>query len=328
MELSKDLMIKLYTNMVRIRKCDEKIIERLFEGKLITFYHSCQGQEAPGTALGAALNVDDYLYYNHRGHGLPKVLPKGMSLKPFIAEHYGRATGAANGFAGFHNCDPEIGILGMGGMVGGESTLAAGTALACQMRGKKQVTALIFGDGATGRGPFHEAMLMSATWKLPLVWCIENNRYQQWTCLSVTHPKEDLADFAHGYGIPSAVVDGQDVMACYEALLPAIERAREGKGPSFLEFKTYRYRPHVEGFPDFSVQAEGGMRPESEVEEWKERDPIKLFKDALLERGILTDADVERIDQDVTAEIEEADRFSSESPWPDPKDLDKALYAD
>ncbi|UCF91605.1 MAG: thiamine pyrophosphate-dependent dehydrogenase E1 component subunit alpha [Desulfobacterales bacterium] len=328
MELSKELLIDLYTTMVRIRRCDEKVIECLFAGKLITFYHSCQGQEAPGTALGRSLRKDDYLYYNHRGHGLPKVLPKGMSPKTFIAEHYGRATGAAKGYAGFHNCDIEIGIPGMGGMVGGEATLAAGTALACKLRGKGQVTANMFGDGATGRGPFHEAMLMSATWKLPLIWCVENNRYQQWTCISLTHPKEDLADFAHGYGIPSAVVDGQDVIACYEALQPAIERARAGKGPTLLEFKTYRFRPHVEGFPDFSVQCEGGCRPEFEVEEWKKRDPIKLMEATLLEKGVLTEADIERIHREATEEMEEADRFSADSPWPDPKGLDQALYAD
>ncbi len=327
MELTKDLMTDLYTTMVRIRKCDEKVIECLSQGKLITFFHSAQGQEAPGTALGLSLRKDDYLYYNHRGHGLPKVLSKGMDPKLFIAEHYGRATGTANGFAGFHNCDMENGIPGMGGMVGGDACLAAGTALACMMRGKGQVTANIFGDGATARGPFHEAMLMSATWKLPIVWCIENNRYQMWTNLNVTHPKEDLADFAHGYGIPSAIVDGQDVIACYEALQPAIERARAGKGPTLLEFKTFRFRPHVEGAPDFSVQAEGGLRSESEVEEWKKRDPIDLFRKTLFEKGVLTQADIDRIDREAVAEMEEACRFAEKSPWPDPNDFDKALYA-
>ena len=328
MEISRDLMMDFYTTMVRIRACDEKVIEKLYEGKLITFFHSCQGQEAPGTALGRSLNKDDYLYYNHRGHGLPKVLPKGLSVNAFVAEHYGRATGAAKGFAGFHNCDIDIGIPGMGGMVGGEATLAAGTALACKMRGKGQMTAIMFGDGATGRGPFHEALLMSATWKLPLVWCIENNLYQQWTCTTVSHPIDDLADFAHGYGMPSAIVDGQDVIACYEALQPAIQRAREGKGPTLLEFKTYRYRPHVEGFPDFSVQCEGGCRPVSEVEEWKKRDPIDLFEKVLLDKGVLKPADIEKIRKDADEEMEEACRFSENSPWPDPKDFDHALYSD
>jgi acetoin:2,6-dichlorophenolindophenol oxidoreductase subunit alpha len=328
MEISKEALRKLYTEMVRVRALDQKTIDCLFAGKLRTFFHSAQGQEAPGVALCAHLRQDDYVFYNHRGHGLNKCLPKGMPAKEILAEHFGKAGGGGRGFAGFHYSDMEKGLPGMGGMVGGETTLAAGVGIACQMRGRGQVVACCFGDGATGRGPLHEAMLMASAWKLPVIWFCENNLYAQWTCLTVSHPKEDLADFAHGYDIPSAVVDGQDVIAVYEAVGPAVERARAGKGPSFLEIKTYRYRPHAEGFPDFSVQCEGGVRPQQEVDSWMQRDPIDTYRKKLLEKGVLTEEDVQRIDGEAAAEMEEAERFSAESPWPDPKDFDKALYAD
>ncbi len=328
MEVSKELMVKLYTDMVRIRKLDEKHVEGVYAGKILTFFHSGQGQEAPGPALVAHLRKDDIIFYSHRSHGINKCLPKGMTAKEILAEHYGKATGGAGGFAGFHYADPNLGVLGMGGTVGGEFTLAAGAAIACQLRGKGQVVVNCFGDGSTGRGTFHEAMLMAATGKLPLIWFCENNLYQQFVCTRKTHPKEDLADFAPGYGIPSMIVDGQDVLAVYEAVQPAIQMAREGKGPTFLEVKTYRYRSHVEGRADYSVQEEGGVRPAAELEAWKKRDPIKLFEKVLLEKKILTQADFDRIDREANAEMEEAEKFSVESPYPDPANLSKALYAD
>lgn len=328
MEVTKELMVKLYTDMVRVRKLDEKHVECVMAGKILTFFHSCQGQEAPGVAMCALLREDDYLFYTHRGHGIGKCLPRGMSAKELLAEHFGKATGASGGFAGFHYSDRKLGILGMGGTVAGEFTLAAGVGIACQLRGKGQIVVCNFGDGATGRGTFHEAMLMAATWKLPVIWFCENNLYQQFTYVGLTHPKKDLADFAFGYDIPSVIVDGQDVLAVYEALQPAIERARQGKGPSFLEIKTYRYRMHTEGRGDFSVTCPGGVRPRAEIEAWKKRDPVNLFRDKLLEKGILTEADVERIEQEATKEVEEAERFSEQSPYPDPAAMPGALYAD
>lgn len=328
MKVNKELMVKLYTDMVRSRKLDEKHIECLMAGKIRVFFHSGQGQEAPGAALCAHLREDDYLFYQHRSHGINKCLPRGMTAKELLAEHFGKATGGCYGFAGFHFADRKLGLLGMGGLVGGEFTLACGVGIVCKLRGKGQVVASNFGDGATGRGTFHEAMLMSATWKLPVIWFCENNRYQQFTSVSVTHPKENLADFAPGYGIPSAIVDGQDVMAVYEALKPAMERARAGEGPTFLEIKTYRYRGHSEGLPDYIVQSDGGVRSKEEVDSWKARDPIKLFGDRLLENRILTESDIERINREAKEEMEEAERFASESPYPNPKDMPKMLYTD
>jgi len=328
MELSKENMVKLYTDLVRVRKLDEKMIECLYAGKVLTFFHSGQGQEAAGVALNALLREDDYVFYHHRGHGISVCLPRGLSAKKILSEHFGKAAGGGCGFAGFHYSEIDLGIAGLGGMVGGELTLAAGAGIACRLRGKGQVVTSCFGDGATCRGTFHEAMILAATWKLPIIWICENNYYQAFSCLKLSHPKEDLADFAYGYGIPSAIVDGQDIMAVYEAVEPAIERARAGKGPTFLEVKTYRFRSHAEGMPDVSLQCEGGMRPPEEVESWKKRDPIKLFRDRLMELGLLTQSDVERIDRQATEEMVEAEQFAAECPYPDPAAFDKALYAE
>jgi pyruvate dehydrogenase E1 component alpha subunit len=328
MELSKDLLLKFYKDMVRIRKADERMLECLFAGKILTFYHSGQGQEAPGVGLCAALREDDYLYYSHRSHGINKLFPLGMSPKLFFAEHMGKATGGSRGFAGWHSPYLERGVFGEMGIVGGELTVAVGTALACQLNEKGQVVACCFGDGATGRGSFHEGMLMAAKWKLPIIWFCENNLYGQWTGVAVTHPRPDIAHFAHPYDIPSAIVDGQDVVAVYEAVQPAIERARKGEGPTLLEVKTYRYRMHSEGGRDASSGTLDGLRPKEEIEAWKKRDPIKLFEEKLLTKKILTKTNIERIEREIQEEVEAAVRFAEESPYPDPKDMDKYLYAE
>lgn len=349
MQMDKEVLLNLYANMVRVRSLDKKMIECLMAGKLVSFYHSCQGQEAPGVGLCELLNESDYIYYNHRGHGINKLLPKGLSAASMIAEHYGRSTGGARGFAGFHYCAPELGILGMGGMVGGEMTLAAGTALACQFRGEGQVVAACFGDGATGRGTMHEALLMSSKWKLPVVWFCENNEMAQFTSLNVTHSSVDVSSFATGHGIPSAIVDGQDVLAVYAAAKVAIDRARAGEGPTFLEVKTVRCKPHAEGLPDFSVmcsegsagcairetcryfsdQCGDGCRSKAEFQEMAARDPIAFLRDRLLAEGVIAEKDVARIEGAAQKEMEEAVQFSENSPmacW-EPGLFERTLYA-
>ncbi|TWJ17493.1 thiamine pyrophosphate-dependent dehydrogenase E1 component subunit alpha [Geobacter argillaceus] len=350
MHFDEELLRKLYVDMVRVRTLDKKMIECLMAGKLVSFYHSCQGQEAPGAGLCALLNDSDYIYYNHRGHGINKLLPKGMSAAKMLAEHYGRSTGGAKGFAGFHYCAPEIGIPGMGGMVGGELTLAAGTGLACQFRGEGQVVAVCFGDGATGRGTLHEAMLMAAKWKLPVIFFCENNDMAQFTTLNVTHSNTDVSAFATGHGIPATIVDGQDVLEVYAAVKVAVDRARAGEGPSFLEVKTARCKAHAEGLPDFSVIcseggercairdtcrffpdqcSEGGCRPRAAVKELVERDPIALLRGRLLGDGILTDEDLARIDREAQREMDEAAEFSERSPIAtyEPGLFERTLYA-
>ncbi len=325
MKLGKKELIKLYTNMVRVRKMDALCIQSLQSGKIQLFYHSCQGEEAVGVGACTFLNKDDYIYHTHRGHGILHALPKGIDPKAFIAEHYGKATGAAHGMAGFHCPAPEIGILGLSGTIGSVFPISAGWGLAAKKRGKKQVVVAFFGDGTSNRGTLHPSFNLASLWKLPIVWLCENNQYAQFMPITDAYAREDIADLAAGYNMPGVVVDGQDVIAVYEAVQAAVERAREGDGPSLIECKTYRYYGHTIGTRD---ESHAVRRSQEEIDTWKKRDPIKLFEEKLLEQNVLTQADIERIDREGAKEAEEADKFAMESPLPDPSILEKALYAD
>ena len=330
MELPKELLVKFYTDMVRVRKLDDLLIKGIQAGKVVSFYHSGLGQEAVGVAAVATLREDDYLFYNHRAHGTNKCLPRGMSAECLIAEHYGKVNGCCRGMGGIVASDMRLGIPGFPGTVGGYFTVAAGMATAAKMRGKGQVVLCGFGDGATGRGTLHTSMLMSANWKLPIVWLCENNGMGQWVPISIAYPIENVADLAFGYDIPSAIVDGQDVIAVYEAVSEAVKRARNGGGPTFLECKTYRYRGHSEGRPlDFQAGVPGKpVRDPEEIEAWKKRDPIDLFREKLLKQDVLNQTDIERIEHEATQEMEEAEKLAIESPIAGPEILERALYAD
>lgn len=326
MALDKEQKLKLYTNMVRIRKLDAFLVSAHFDKKLSgPFFHSQEGQEAIGVGVCTFLNDDDYVWYTHRGHGICEVVSKGLPVKQVVAEHFGKVTGSCRGLGFINTCSPDIGIFGMGGTVGGESTLAAGVALAAKLRNQNQVVACFIGDGAIGEGSVHTAMLMSANWKLPLIWICSNNGMSMWVPVDVAYPRENIADLAYGYNIPSDIVDGQDVCAVYDAAQTAIDRARSGGGPSFIEFKTCRYRAQVEGAPDLCMD---GVRSEEEVQRWKQRDPIKLFQEELCKEGILNQAEIDRINNEADTEMEEAEKFANESPFPEPKILQEALYAE
>ena len=325
MKLTNKQKITLYTNMVRVRKLDELLVQACADGRLVRpIFHSQQGQEAIGVGVCSFLRQDDYIWQCHRGHALCEVISKGLPAKSIIAEHYGKVTGSCRGLGFVSTCNMERGIFGLCGTVGGGSTLTAGVALAAKLRNKGQIVAGFFGDGATGEGSLHTALLMSANWELPVVWLCSNNGMAMWVPVNVAYPKENIADMAFGYGIPATIVDGQDVVAVYEATQAAIKRARAGEGPSFIEFKTCRFRAHVELHPD---NCQNGLRSEEEVNAWKKRDPIKLFREKLLKDGTLKQADIERIDNESRMEVEEADRFAMESPKPGPEILQDALYS-
>lgn len=323
MNITKEQKVKLYTNMVRVRKLDEYIVKAVQDGKLGAWY-SQQGQEAIGVGAATFLRQDDYLFHTHRGLGLCEVISKGLPAKTFLSEHYGKATGSNKSLNPTHS-DMNLGLFGQGGTVGGEFTLAAGAALAAKLRGKEQIVACFFGDGATGRGTLHEAMLMSANWKLPVLWLCSNNGMSMWVPVEMSYPKENIADLAFGYDIPASVVDGQDVIAVYEAVQVAVDRVRAGQGPSFIEFKTCRFRSHNEGVADVSVD---GLRSEEKVNAWRRRDPVNLFREKLLKEGILNQTDIDRIDREALGEVAEAERFAIESPFPSLDVLERALYAD
>ena len=326
MKLTKEQKKKLYIDMVRVRKLDEFLVKALFAGKITLFYHSQQGQEAVGVGACASLREDDYIFPGHRGHGISKGLVRGMGVRSIFAEHYNKVTGCCRGISSFHLAQIELGIPGHGSCLGGDFVLAAGMGIAAELRGKGQIVVCFQGDGTLARGTFHEAMVMASKRKLPVIYVIENNQYMTVTPVEELWSMENLADLALGYHVPGVVVDGQDVIAVYEAVQPLIDRARRGEGPSIVECKTYRYRPHAEGFNDLRINV---PRPQQEINAWLERDPIKLFGERLLKEGILTQAEIKRIDLESTKEMEEADRLATGDPIQnDPEVLHRVLYAD
>jgi pyruvate dehydrogenase E1 component alpha subunit len=321
--LTKEQKMKLYTNLVRVRKLDEIMVKGVLSGKVCGHWSSQKGQEAVGVGATTFLRKDDYIFFCHRGHGITTVIPKGISPRAFIAEHFSKNSGACQGMGCLHVADMEYGAPGLSGSLGGDFVLAAGMGIAAKMRAKGQVVVCIQGDGTYGRGTFHEAALMAANWKLPIVWGVENNQYMVFTPTSDIFPKENMADLAFGYGMPGVVVDGQDVVAVFEAFQTAIERARAGEGPSLIECKTYRIEPHTYGMVDKRC---AGLRSPEEIEPWVKKDPVNLFQERLLKEGVLTQADVDRIDREAIEEMEEAERFATESPAPDPQILKQVLY--
>jgi pyruvate dehydrogenase E1 component alpha subunit len=325
MKFKKKELLKLYTNLVRVRAFDRAMIRWMAQGKLMSFYHPAEGGEAPGVGGTTFLRKDDIVSPHLRGHGLPHLIGKGISPKTYVAEHCGRATGVARGIGCIHGAFEEYGLLGAGGTLGGCFVLSAGWALAAKKNGRGQVVVCFFGDGTANRGTWHEAANIAALWKLPVVWVCENNGLAQYVPIEDAFPLDDLAHLASAYGTPGVVVDGQDVLAVAEAVCAAVKRAREGKGPTFVECKTARFTAHGIGNPD---AVRGKPRDPQLIAELKKRDPLVLFRERLLEQKVLTEKLVERIQEEAEEEVAETERFFEESPFPDPSILKTALYAD
>ncbi len=322
--LSKDQKLELYRMLVNTRKHDELNVRMASEGKLRTFYHSAQGHEAIGVGACSILNKDDFVYPHLRGHGIPYMVGKRIDPKQSVAEHLGKATGWGGGITGVHIVDKDNGVLGQGGTIGTAFVLSAGFALAAKKNGKRQVCLCFVGDGSVQRGQAHEAMNLASCWKLPVVWVVENNLMAWFTPCCDSFALKDIADMAKTYNMPGKVVDGMDVFAVREAAEKAIDRAREGQGPSLLECKTYRFRPHSEGRPDVCHYL---PRPKEEIAEWKKRDPIELCRKKLVDSNVLTKKLIQKIDEEADAKAAETERFAQESPYPDPSILPSLVYA-
>jgi TPP-dependent pyruvate/acetoin dehydrogenase alpha subunit len=259
-------LIWMYTTMVRIRAFEERVAREFAAGKIPGFVHLYSGEEAIATGVCAALQPHDYITSTHRGHG--HLIAKGGKTDRTMAELFGRKTGYNKGKGGsMHIADMDLGILGANGIVGAGLALAGGPALAAQIRETDQVTACFFGDGASNRGTVHEGMNLAAIWKLPVIYVVENNQWAQSSNVSETVKLGNIAERASAYGIPGVTVDGNDVLAVYEAANEAVKRARNGEGPSVVEGKTYRYHGHYEGDPC-------NYFPDGEIEKWKKKDPI------------------------------------------------------
>jgi pyruvate dehydrogenase E1 component alpha subunit len=318
MSIDTEKLLWMYTNMLKIRRFEEKVGELFAAGKIPGFVHLYIGEEAVATGVCAHLRPDDYITSTHRGHG--HLISKGGDLKLMMAELFGKRTGYCKGKGGsMHIADVDLGILGANGIVGGGPPIATGAALAAKYMGTDRVAVCFLGDGATNQGTFHEGVNLASIWKLPAIFVVENNMY------GISFPQtramrvQDIADRAAAYDIPGFVVDGNDVIAVYEAAGEAIQRARAGEGPALIECKTYRYRGHFEGDPMV-------YRTREEEEMWKAKDPIPRFEAKLMEMGVLTEAQAREINARILAEVEEAVRFAEESPWPAPEEVLEDVY--
>jgi pyruvate dehydrogenase E1 component alpha subunit len=283
------------------------------------FVHLYLGQEAVAVGACAALNDDDYITSTHRGHG--HIIAKGGEMKYMMAELYGKVTGYNKGKGGsMHIAWPKLGILGANGIVSGGIPIATGAALSAKRRGSGQVAICFFGDGASNEGTFHESLNIAGAFDLPVVYVCENNLYAVSTRQSKVRKVEDIADRAVGYGMPGLVVDGNDVIAVYEAVQEAVDRARAGEGPTLVECKTYRWRAHFEGEVDT-------YRPPEEVEAWLKREPIAPYRKLLIEQGVISEAEAQAIEQAVMQELEEGIEFARTSPLPEPESALEGLWA-
>ncbi|MEE2768636.1 MAG: thiamine pyrophosphate-dependent dehydrogenase E1 component subunit alpha [Actinomycetota bacterium] len=320
MEPTEDVLRDLHRRMLRIRLFEEAA-GRLFEGsKMPGFIHLYVGQEAVAAGVCTALRPDDQISSTHRGHG--HLVAKGGDLKRMMAELMGKSTGYCNGKGGsMHICDFDLHMLGANGIVGGGVPIAVGAGFANAYRGEDRVSVVFFGDGSTNIGAFHEAANMAAALRLPVVFVCENNEYGEYTRRDRTMAIADIVDRAAGYGIPGVIVDGMDAIAVHEAAVEALDRSRRGEGPSFVECKTYRYYNH------HGVQTLGmKYRPDEEVEKWKERDAIELHETRLVDAGIMSDAEIKRVRDQIQADVDEAVQFGEDSPMPDPSTLLDDVY--
>ncbi|MBW2103111.1 MAG: pyruvate dehydrogenase (acetyl-transferring) E1 component subunit alpha [Deltaproteobacteria bacterium] len=318
MELDAELMKDMLATMLKIRMFEEKVAELFAAGKIPGFVHLYIGEEAVATGVCAVLNDDDYITSTHRGHG--HLIAKGGDVRRMMAELFGKRTGYCKGKGGsMHIADLDLGILGANGIVGGGPPLAAGAAFAARYKKTDRVAVCFFGDGASNQGTTHEAMNLAACWKLPVVFVNENNMYGISCSTERSMSVVDVAERAQAYNIPGVVVDGNDVIAVYEAANEAVRRAREGQGPSLIECKTYRHRGHFEGDPCV-------YRSEEEVNAWKAKDPIDRFEKRLLELNVLTPQDREAMAAGIGQAVDEAVRFAEESPVPELDELTLDVY--
>jgi pyruvate dehydrogenase E1 component alpha subunit len=311
-----------YRRMLRIRNFEEEGTRLYKMGKIPGAYHASIGQEAAIVGACLALRADDAMTGTHRSHGHP--IGKGADLKALMAELFGKETGVCKGRGGsMHLADKSVGIISESAIVGGGIPLATGCALAAKVRKTDQVTLCFFGDGAVNQGTFHESLNMGALWKLPVIYFCENNGYAIVTSLTLSHGQPDIARRADAYGIPGVTVDGQDVEAVYEATRVAVERARRGDGPTLIEAKTYRFDEHQVGL----ICPGKPYRSPEEVEDYRlRRDPVSLFRKALLEAGVV-ESELKAIESEASDAVAAAIRFAEESPAPDSSSLYEYLYS-
>ena len=317
-KLGKEKLTQMYKRMITIRKFEERVKYLFLEGIMPGTIHQCDGQEAVGVGVCSALIEGDVIASTHRPHG--HALAKGLTLNEMMSELFGKTTGCCKGYGGsMHLGNMDKGMLPSIAIVGGNMPIISGIALGMKMQDMKNVAVAFFGDGASNEGAFHEAINFAAMYDLPAIFVCENNLYGASTHIKLTCKIENIADRAAGYGIEGVTVDGNDLIAVYDAALDLIEKARAGKGPAILELKTYRQAGQSRR------DAKQYMEPE-EMKLWFSRDPIPRIEKVLSDAGILNQADFDAIAQKVDEEIEGAVEFAQISPLPQPEDALKGVF--
>lgn len=318
-DVSEEKLKDLYKQMWDIRFFEEKVDEFFAKGMIHGTTHLCVGQEASAVGSCAVLKEQDKITSTHRGHG--HCIAKGAEVNRMMAELFGRTTGYCKGKGGsMHIADVEKGNLGANGIVGGGIPLAVGSALTAHMKKLDYVTVCYFGDGATNEGSFHEALNLASVWNLPVVFICENNQYGMSGPIVDMVNVEDISIRAKSYGIPGVTIDGNDMVDMMNTTHEAVERARSGNGPTLIEAKTYRWKGHSKS--DARL-----YRSRDEEKEWKEKDPIKRFKEVLIAAKVFTEEDAESIKQASKLEIEKSVEFAEASPMPTSDDLLTDVFA-
>jgi len=308
-----------YARMVEIRRFEERVNELFAAGLVHGTTHLCQGQEALGVALATVLRNDDVVAATYRGHGIALAL--GMTPASVLAEIMGRATGCTGGVGGsMHLADMSLGLLPTSAIIGAGLPIAAGAALAFQIRGEDRVAVAVFGDGASNIGAFHEALNMAAVWRLPVVFLCDNNVYGEYSRIDRTTSVLDISRRAAGYDIPGDSFDGMDLDTARAALAGAVDRARSGAGPTLLEARTYRFAGH-------SRADKALYRPEGELDEYLKRDPVALRRAALLAAGV-SEGDLVAVEQRVGEEIDAVAAAVAADPLPDAAAMFRNIWSD
>jgi 2-oxoisovalerate dehydrogenase E1 component len=320
-DLSQDQLLSLYRCMFLIRRCEEQLARAHQRGLIHGACHTYVGQEAIAAGVCAHLRGDDVVFSTHRGHG--HALAKGVPPRQLVAELLGRATGCSQGRGGsMHLFAPETGMMGTSGIVGPCILQAAGAGYSFTVKKTDQVAVAFFGDGAVNNGAFHEGLNMASIWKLPVLFVCENNQFATEVPFSYAAGNPSVAGRGASYGMPGVDVDGNDVLAVHEAAALAVDRARRGDGPTLIECRTYRTRPHAEGMGDYSY------RTRDEVEAWKSRCPIVGFKTAIVNELTNPSAQFGAIESEIDAVVDDAFNFAETSPWPDPATATRFAFAE
>jgi pyruvate dehydrogenase E1 component alpha subunit len=311
----------IFERMVRIRRFEEAVAQLQAAGELPGAVHLYIGQEAVAAGFCAALEPDDYLASNHRGHG--HIVAKGGDVGRCLAEILGRSDGYCGGKGGsMHLADMGLHIIGANGIVGAGMPIATGAALASSIRGSNEVSVCFFGDGAANQGTFHESLNLAAIWKLPVVYVCENNGFGELTRTERVVAGDSIAARAAGYGIPGVRIDGNDAAAVHQAATEALARARAGDGPTLVEAMTFRIHDHSEGLEAIA----GATRTDEELAGWRERDPIVLLRAQMLAGGA-DEAELDATDAEITAEVAAGLAFARASPPPDPATAATEMWA-